>query len=47
MKCLNDTKLYAKFLKCVFIQKKIDFCEHTVDKEKVQMNHKKMKAIVN
>ncbi len=47
IKCLNDTELYVKLLKCSFMQKKIDFCKHTVDEEKVQINYKKVKAIID
>ena len=47
MKCLNDTELYIKLLKYLFMQKKIDFCKYIISEEKVQINYKKIKTIVN
>ncbi len=45
LKCLNIKKLHFKSKKCEFHQKKIDFLKFVVERHKIRMNSKKLRAI--
>ena len=45
LKCLNKRILHLKSKKCEFYRKKIDFLKFVVERHKVRMNFKKLRAI--
>ncbi len=45
LKCLNKRNLYFKLKKCEFHRKKINFLKFVVERHKVRMNFKKLRAI--
>ncbi len=45
LECLNIRNLHLKSKKCEFHQKKVNFFEFVVERHKVRMNSKKLRAI--
>ena len=41
----HKNNYYAKSSKCFFFQKHVEFCEHVIENDKIQMNEKKLKTI--
>ncbi len=45
LKCLNIKNLHLKLKKCEFHRKKINFFEFVVERHKIRINFKKLRAI--
>ena len=45
VKALRTNDFYVKSSKCVFYQKRIEFCDHIIDNEEIRMNETKLKII--
>ena len=47
VKALRTNDFYVKSSKCIFYQKRIEFCDHIIDNEKIRMSETKLKIIKN
>ncbi len=45
LECLNKRNLHLKLKKCEFYQKEVDFLEFVIERHKVRINFKKLRAI--
>jgi len=45
LECLNKRNLHLKSKKCEFHRKEVDFLEFVIERYKVRMNFKKLRAI--
>ncbi len=45
LECLNKRNLHLKLKKCEFHRKEINFLEFVVERHKIRMNSKKLRAI--
>jgi hypothetical protein len=47
LQVLREHKFYAKFIKCVFSQKQVHYLGHVITEEGVEVDPKKIKAIMD